>query len=140
MFAKAQRGQAEQRTSQQHKGQHGQPQQSHAGGQPQRHGKEQHPDLPGSAGGRAEPHQTERARHGYTGADVAVDQHDHQLHHGGQQRQRDRKAGTCFLPVTRHKGKADAQHQRDRRAQQKTLQSDRRTNYRFKHREKPPLR
>ena len=73
------------------------------------------PILTGRAGNGAEPHQTEGSRHRHTGADVAVDQQDHHLHHRRQDGQRHRKAPAAPLAVHTHQRRQQAQNQRCRR-------------------------
>lgn len=65
---------------------------AHAGGQTHRHREEQVGDLLGAAGHRAETDQTECPHYRDAGADVAVDQHDDDLHNRGQGGKRDEEA------------------------------------------------
>ena len=60
---------------------------SHAHDQPCSHGQENGANLFGGAGYRAEAHQVEGARHRHSRADVAVNHHDDDAYHGGEQSQ-----------------------------------------------------
>ncbi len=71
----------------------------HPTGEPNRHCEKQAADLAGSARHRPEPHKAERACYRDPCADVAVDQHNDNLHNRWQERERHRKApGAGSLP------------------------------------------
>ena len=70
-------------------------------------------------GGGAKPHQAECAGYGDAGADVAVDQHDDDLHRRRQHRQGKGVALAAVRPEGADQRDADAQHQRDRGAEEK---------------------
>ena len=106
---------------------------AHTCGKADGHGQEDGPDLTGRAGNGAEPHQTEGSRHRHTGADVAVDQQDHHLHHRRQDGQRHRKASAAPLAVHTHQRRQQAQNQRSRRTNEEGRKGQARSEDRIKH-------
>ena len=86
---------------------------AHAAAETHGHGEEDRHNVPGGAGGGAEAHQAERARHRHACAQIAVDQQNDQLHQKGQHRQRRNHCAALAADFPVDQRDAEAQRHRE---------------------------